>query len=938
MDRIIINKYTAGFILVLLFLAPIAFAQSPGEELREGYQKRNSMAGQSLLKNYPARNIGPVVQGGRVVDIDVNTRNTNEYLVAYASGGVFKTANNGITFEPIFDGVDALGIGDIAMAPSDNTIIYIGTGEKNSSRSSYAGTGVYRSSDGGKTWQHLGLTDSQHISRVIVHPGNPDIVWVASLGALYSHNDMRGVFKTTDGGKTWNKTLFVNDSTGITDLVINPQNPDQLWAASWERTRKSWNFKGSGPGSRIYRSNNGGETWFKTMDGFPEGPQVGRIGLAVSPSSPNVVYAFLDNQAEKKEEKEDEEKKLRPVDFKTMTREAFMAMDIDELDEFLKDNGYPKKYNAERVKKEVSEGEYTLEDIANYFGDANANLFNTTVVGAELYRSDDGAITWKKMNSYDLEGVYFTYGYYFGEVRVSPTNPDQVYVFGVPLLKSNDSGVTYARIDSLGDVHVDHQALWINPADPDHLRLGNDGGLYESHDGGAYWRHINNMPVGQFYTVNVDMEKPYNVYGGLQDNGSLVGSSKSIPNRTAHWQRVFGGDGMFIAPDPRNADLVYTGFQFGNYYKKDRKTGETTKITPQHDIGAPKLRFNWRTPLVLSVHNPGIVYLGAQRLYRSMDQGENWTAISPDLTQDRPHGNVPFSTITEISESTLKFGLVYVGTDDGNVHVSTSAGDEWRQINVGLPKDKWVSSVFASPHDENHVFVTLNGYREDDFNAYAFVSEDQGKTWQSVTGSLPKMVVNDLIQDPVNPGLLYLGGDNGTYISLDRGASWQLVNAIPNVASYDLIVHPRDHELVVGTHGRSIFVMDVKPLQAVAGRVNEPIIAFQMDDITFSDQWGEKRYPYLEANTPGLNLKYYVGQEAGEIKIEVYNADNELVRTLSAPGTTKGFHSLRWDLKITGYSKKRRKVEPQPYYAPKGSYTLKFINGDVEDLVSLVVK
>ncbi len=938
MDRIFTNMYYIGFILLFLCLTASTSAQSPGETLREGYQHRNTLAGKSLLKNYPARNIGPVVQGGRVVDIDVYTNNTNKYLVAFASGGVFKTNNNGITFEPVFDGVDALGIGDIALAPSDNRILYIGTGEKNSSRSSYAGTGVYKSTDDGKTWQHLGLTDSQHISRVIVHPNNPDIVWVAALGALYTHNDMRGVFKTTDGGKTWKKTLFVNDSTGITDLIINPQNPGQLWAASWERTRTSGSFKGNGPGSRIYRSDNGGESWFKTMDGFPEGPQVGRIGLAVSPSSPSVVYAFLDNQAEEKEQQEDKEEKLRPIDFKTMTRDAFVALEEDELNTFLKDNGYPQKYNASRVKREVRAGRYTLEDIANYFGDANANLFNTSVVGAELYRSDDSGITWKKMNSYDLDGVYFTYGYYFGEVRVAPDNPDQVYVFGVPLLKSNDGGVTYARIDSLGDVHVDHQALWINPNDPGHLRLGNDGGLYESHDGGAYWRHINNMPVGQFYTVNIDMEKPYNVYGGLQDNGSLVGSSKSVPNRTPHWQRVFGGDGMFIAPDPRDAHLVYTGFQFGNYYKKDRKTGETTKITPQHDIGAPKLRFNWRTPLVLSTHNPDIVYLGAQQLYRSMDQGENWTAISPDLTQNHVQGNVPFSTITEISESLLKFGLIYVGTDDGNVHVSTSAGDEWRQISAGLPNDKWVSSVFASPHDEAHVFVTLNGYRDDDFNAYAYKSEDQGKTWQSVTSNLPNMVVNDLIQDPVNPNLLYLGGDNGTYVSLDRGSSWQLVNAIPNVASYDLVVHPREHELVVGTHGRSIFVMDVKPLQAVAGRVSEPIVAFQLKDIKFSDQWGEKRYPYLQANTPGLDLRYYVGQKAEEIKIEVYNEDNERVRTLSAPAAAIGFHSVPWDLKIMSYPKKKRKAAPKPYYAPKGRYSLKFINGDAEDVVSFVVK
>ncbi len=928
------NRFNFTFLLSLYSL--FSMSQSPGKELLEGYDQRNAMAGSSLLHSYPARNIGPTVQGGRVVDIDVNSSNINEYFVAFASGGLFKTENNGITFEPIFDQQGALGIGDIALAPSNNEIIYVGTGEKNSSRSSYAGTGIYKSMDGGKTWEHIGLENSQHISRVIVHPDNPDIVWVASLGALYTHNDVRGVFKSMDGGKSWNKTLFVNDSTGIVDLVINPQNPNQLWAASWERTRKSWNFKGNGPGSAIYRSHDGGENWYKTIDGFPTGPQVGRIGLAVSPTDPKVVYAFLDNQAEEKEEKEEEdEDKLKITDFSSMTTAELAALDDEKLDEFLKDNDYPKKYDAQRVKKEVAEGEYTPKAIADYFGDANANLFNTTVVGAELYRSDDGAITWKKMNSYDLDGVYFTYGYYFGEVRVSPENPDQIYVFGVPLLKSNDGGITYNRIDSLGDVHVDHQALWINPNNAKHLRLGNDGGLYESYDGGAYWRHINNMSVGQFYTVNVDMEEPYNVYGGLQDNGSLVGSSKSVPNRTKHWERVFGGDGMFIAPDPRNSDLVYTGFQFGNYYKKYRNDNKTVKITPQHDIGESQLRFNWRTPLVLSSHNPDIVYLGAQRLYRSFNQGDDWEPISPDLTKDVPQGNVPFSTITEISESLLKFGLVYIGTDDGKVHMTKSAGDSWIDISDGLPENKWVSSVFASPHKETDVFVTLNGYRDDDFKTYAYKSTDNGKTWMSVKGNLPEMVVNDLIQDPLNPELLYLGGDNGTYISLDAGKSWNLFTAIPNVASYDLIVHPRENELVVGTHGRSIFVVDAKPLQAVAGSELK-IQGFAPESIKHSEKWGEKRYGYLEPFDPEVELTYFV-ENQGEVIVEVLDESGKVVNTLTKT-TPAGFGKINWDVRILEPVKRKKKGQPDTFiYASKGKYKFRFKQGANTDEVDFEV-
>ncbi|MEM6524796.1 MAG: glycosyl hydrolase [Bacteroidota bacterium] len=928
-------RLTLPFIICLTCCT--SFAQTPGELLLQGYEARNKMSAESLLANYPARNIGPTVQGGRVVDIDVNANNVNEYYVAFASGGLFKTTNSGITFESIFDGNGALGIGDIALAPSNNAIIYVGTGEKNSSRSSYAGTGIYKSEDGGNSWVYIGLHDSQHISRVIVHPDDPETVWVASLGALYSKNDTRGVFKSTDGGKTWDKTLYINDSTGIVDLVVNPRNPRQLWAASWERSRSASKFKGNGTGSGIYRSNDGGENWFKSMDGFPDGPQVGRIGLAVSPTSPSIIYAFLDNQAEEKEaQEEDEDDKLKINDFSEMTIEALMKLETDEFNDFLKSNGYPEKYDANRVKKEVKEGKYKPEDIANYFGDANANLFNTSVIGAELYRSDDSGSTWKKMNSYDLDGVYFTYGYYFGEVRVSTQNPDQIYVFGVPLLKSNDSGITYSRIDSLGDVHVDHQALWINPKNENHLRLGNDGGLYESYDGGAYWAHINNMPVGQFYTVNVDMEKSYNVYGGLQDNGSLVGSSNSIPNRTKKWERVFGGDGMFIAPDPRNSDLVYTGFQFGNYYKKNRRTNKTDKITPQHDIGEDKLRFNWRTPLVLSSHNPDIVYLGSQKLYRSFNKGDDWEPISPDLTKNLPQGNVPFSTITEVSESILQFGLIYVGTDDGNVQMTKSAGDSWVNVSSGLPNDKWVSSVSTSPHEKGHVFVALNGYRNDDFRTYVFKSENYGKSWTSIKSNLPEMVVNDLIQDPVNPNLLYLGSDNGTYVSMDRGESWQLLSSIPNVASYDLIVHPRDNELVVATHGRSIYVVDVKPLQAVAGTDAE-IKAFAKSNIRHSERWGERRYEYLKPFDPKVDLDYFI-RSSGNVTVQILDKNDNVIRSFSRLAQS-GFNRTYWDLRVNKPVKKKNKGQTQELvYADKGKYKIRFTKDTVSEVLNFEVR
>lgn len=924
-------------LVTILVLSSTLIAQQQLNDL-ESYKKRSILSEKSQLNNYPSRNIGPVIQGGRIVDIAVNNKNKKEYYLAYASGGLFKTENNGITFESIFDNIDALGIGDIALAPSDPNILYVGTGENNSSRSSYAGSGIYKSGDAGKSWQHIGLTNTQHIGRIVVHPQNPETLWVASMGSLYTHNAERGVYKSTDGGKSWEKTLFVNDSTGIIDLVINPKNPDQLWASAWERTRKAWNFKGNGQGSGIYRSDNGGKTWFRTMDGFPNGSQVGRIGLAVAENNPSIVYAFLDNQAEvEQDDQAEQDKTLRPADFLKMTTANVLAMQDKKLNKFLKDNNYPKKYSASVIKSELRSGKYASQAIANYFGDANAALFNTSVVGAELYRSDDAGITWKKMNSYDLDGIYFTYGYYFGEVRVSPSNDDLIYLIGFSILKSSDGGVTYARLDSIGDVHVDHHAMWIDDVDTEHILLGNDGGLYESYDEGANWRHINNMSVGQFYTVNVDMEKPYNVYGGLQDNGTLVGSSRSRPNRTKKWDRLFGGDGMFVAPDPRNSDIVYVGFQFGNYFKINRSTGERERITLQHDIGDPKLRFNWRTPVKLSSHNADIIYMGSQKLHRSFDQGKSWKAISPDLTKDKPQGNVPYSTISTIGESPLSFSVIYVGTDDGNVQVTTSGGTDWKPINKGLPQDLWVSSVVASPHNLGQVFITLNGYRNDDFQTYIYKSDDYGQNWQSLKSNLPEVVANDLIQDPVNPDLLYLGTDHGTYISMTAGSSWELLNTIPNVPAYDLIVHPRDNELVVATHGKSMFVVDVKPLQEIAGKTGYGIMGYKVQPLRFSKRWGEKRFPYAKSSEPRVTLKYFLEQDVESVNISIIDKEGRTIRSLNGKAE-KGYNQIVWDGKVTFPVKKRSKTPANEVYIPVGEYKIKFSTAEQSSTMNFEVK
>ncbi len=944
--------YIGLFAVISTDLAAQASSES---EITVSFQDRKKLAETSWLKNYPARNIGPTVQGGRIIDLDVNLKNTKEFYVAYASGGIFKTVNNGITFEPIFDNNDALGIGDMALSQTDSKIIYVGTGEKNSSRSSYAGSGMYKTFNGGMSWEFLGLAGTQHISRIILHPQDNNTVWVASLGALYTKNIDRGIFKSSDGGKTWKKTLFINDSTGIIDLVINPENPKQLWASSWERSRAAGAFKGNGVGSSIYRSNDGGETWSKSIAGFPQGKQVGRIGLDVCATKPNVVYAILDNQAEvedKKEKKKDD--KLKIADFKLMSKEEFAKLDDKKLDEFLKDNDFPKKYTAEVVKKEIATGKYTPKAIAEYFGaDAKANLFDTKVIGAEVYRSDDSGSTWKKMNSYDLDGVFYTYGYYFAEMRVSPDNADLVYIYGVPMLKSRDGGVTWHKLDTLRgmqDIHSDHHALWINPSDSKHILLGNDGGLYQSYDEGANWIHINNMSVGQFYSVNVDMETPYNVYGGLQDNGVLKGSSKSKPNETEHWKQIFGGDGMCVAPDPRNNNVVFAGYQFGNYSKLELDKEKEQSITPKHDINEIPLRFNWRTPLIMSKHNPDILYIGAQKVFRSLNQGETWEAISTDLTKNKKQNNVPLSTLTSLTESPLKFGLLYAGTDDGNVWVSKNGGGSWEAINNGLPADRWISSLSPSPHEEATVFISLNGYRNDEFKTYLFVSNDYGKTWKSIKGNLPESIANVTIQDPVNADLLYCGLDNGTYVSFDKGNTWNLFNSMLNVASYDMMIHPRDNELVVGTHGRSIYVTDVKPMQALKdGGLSKGIIAFAPQALHYNEKWGKKFYPWLDANVPKVNLMYFVGRNANEITIEILDEKKIVKRKFTSTGAV-GFQNVNWDVKVDNNTKagsipKKTKAtkttvasENSMVYATKGKYTIRLTNGTDTSEVSLEIK
>jgi len=921
-------------LLILLVFSAQSFAQKPvasSEQLmQQAAQNKKMLQSQTIFSEYPLRNIGPVIQGGRVTDIDVDPRNTNTYYVAYASGGLFKTINNGATFEAVFDGNEALGIGDVSLSQANPDVIWVGSGENNSSRSSYAGAGIFRSEDGGKTWQNKGLRHSQHMGRIVTHPTDENIAWVASLGALYSNNDQRGLYKTTDGGTTWNKSLFINDSTGVIDIAIHPSNPDILWATSWERSRAAWDFKGNGPGSGIWKSTDGGQTWARSEQGFPTGKQVGRIGLAVYPSNPDIIYALLDNQEEVRIEQRQRPASaegLQASAIRTMSANQFNAISNDELEKYLRDNRYPAKYTAVSVKKAVKAGEYTIADIADYLGTTPPPEFSTTVKGAEVYRSEDGGKSWKKTHEPRIDALYSTYGYYFGEIRVSPADDKEIYILGVPMLRSVNGGKTFERIDNKqvdeygNRVHVDHQALWINPNDANHIILGNDGGLYVTWDRAENWTHYNNKPVGQFYTVMVDMATPYNVYGGMQDNGVYYGSSRSQPNRSRHWEPLSGGDGMHVVTDPRNHRVVISGSQFGSYARYDLDAGSRTSITPPAEIGKDRHRFNWNTPVVRSPHNADIIYMGSHYAMRSLNQGNSFEIISPDLTKNRPQGNVPYSTITSISESPHAFGTLWVGTDDGNVQLTHDGGLTWTNVTSNLPADLWVAKLQASPHDKGTAFVALTGYRYDDFNAYLYKTTDYGKSWTSINGNIPNEATNIVIQDEVNPDLLYAGTDHGSYISLNSGSVWHPLAGMPNVATYDMIVHPRDKELVIGTHGRSIFIMDVKPLQDLTiNKLSEYILVWEPESMRRAPNWGAPSAPIYSTSpeTPTMPILYY-SANGGSMKVKISNEDGTFVHE-STINAKAGFDHYDWNLQ--GLDSDKKSV-----YVAVGTYTLEITNG-----------
>ncbi|MHB8055260.1 MAG: WD40/YVTN/BNR-like repeat-containing protein [Candidatus Aminicenantales bacterium] len=804
-----------------------------------------------IFKTLNYRSIGPTRESGRFIDFAVPLQQKHTFYAAAATGGLWKTTNNGQTFSPLFAGEKAFSIGDVAVAPSNPDILWVGTGEANNSRTTYYGDGVYKSVDGGRTWKNMGLPESHHIGRIVIHPTNPDIVYVAALGHLYSENPDRGLYKTTDGGLTWTKALDVVEggrAIGCVDVVMDPMNPDVLVAATYDRLRKFWTYNIGGPGSGIHKTVDGGKTWTKLTNGLPGG-LLGRIGLAISSKNPKILYAVIENVN-------------KP------------------------------KISPEARWKEIQEGKAS-----------------TGMIDGEVYRSDNAGETWAKVSP-EKTSIGGYPGYYYGQIIVDPADEAHVYVLSVGVLESKDGGKTWGPQPPFrfgGDNH----ALWIDPADSGHMLLGFDHGLGVTWDAGKNWFHPDNLPLGQLVAVGYDNAYPYNVAAGLQDNGSAMGPSTKkggMPIRMEDWASVGGGDGMTNVFDRKSNRFLYNESQFGSLQRTDLVTGETK------DIGYRKegMRFNWNSPVIVSAHDPKVIYFGGNIVLKSTNRGETWAEISPDLTTNDPaklpnktggDGNIQACTITFMAESILKAGLLWAGTDDGLVWMTKDDGKNWTKVSDKIAGNPgyWVSRVEASASDPATAYVSYSGFRNDDFRPFLYKTTDYGETWTSLSGNLPNATINVVREDPRNPNLLFVGTDGAISASLDGGKSWMsLKGSLPTVPVHDLQIHPRENDLIVATHGRSAWIADISAIEESTPQVLEEDVhlfsiepGYAWSEIlpkqTFSANFSGKSEP------AGMTINYYLKTKPqGEVTIQILQGAMKIAE-LKGPAEA-GFNSVIWPM------------------------------------------
>lgn len=879
-----------------LFHSKEVTPMSAQERLR-GYEQRLRMEAASPFGNVKWRNVGPEIQGGRVVDIQGSRSNL---YVAYATGGLWKTTDQGITWTPLFDNQSAVAIGSFAIAPDGKTI-WVGSGENNSQRTSYAGMGVFKSTDGGASWQNMGLADTHRIGRVLIDPKNPNTVYVAAIGHLYSKNAERGVFKTTDGGRTWTHSLKIDPSTGVIDLAMDPSNPNVLYAAAWERERRAWNFLEGGPESALYKSTDAGKTWHKLTNGLPLG-ETGRVGVATSPSNPHIVYAFVDNQAPDEDEIYKDEftasDTLTIHRFRLMTDEQLQGVPENKLSQFLRGN-LPNGMQTSDVVKKIKAKTMGVKELSALMEEVDPDIFNEEHIEQQLFRSDDDGKTWKRLFTGNIG--YTQVGYYAGRITVNPKDAMDVYLTGPIMIHSTDGGKTWAQIAR--SLHADFHAYFIDPADTTFRAVGNDGGLYLSYDSGNNWRHIENMAVGQFTTIAVDNAKPYNIYGGLQDNGTMKGPSTYQIGRSSPtaWTSINGGDGAAVAIDPReDANTVYSGSQFGSETGFDAITNDRWFFSVPAPKDKSKQRFNWVSPILISPHHPDIIYFASQRLYRSLDRGKTWEVLGGDLTKNLPNGDVPFSTIKDVSESPFRFGVIYIGSDDGTVKVTQDHGRTWDDISTPA-KDKWVSRVIASKWDAATVYVAQNGYRDDDFAPYLWKSTDFGKHWTSIVGDLPTECINVVREDPTRKDLLYVGTDMGVFVSYNGGAKWEPLNGgMPHAPVHDLAIQAREGELVAATHSRSVWVLKLKQIYDLDKDLRaKDLFIFPVSNMTRSARWGlDNKADWDTSPTRAVPLNVEVWtKQSGPAQLQIIDKDGKVVKEKQVQLLT-GYNTVDIDLKL----------------------------------------
>lgn len=861
----------------LMLLANLA-AQEAGVP----YDDRDFLQ-KEILGKIRARSIGPANYGGRILDFAVDAANPSTYFVATASGGVFRTTNRGQTFAPIFDDQNVTSIGDIAVAPSNAQMVWVGTGEANNQRSSYWGDGIYKSADGGKTWKHMGLRGTDHIGRIAIHPRNPDIVYVAALGALYTPNKERGLYRTRDGGKTWTCVKQLGEDVGFVDVAIDPVNSEQIYASSYERRRRAWNISYGGQGSAIWKSDDAGDTWKRLEGGLPSG-EIGRIGLDAFLGGEGITYAVVENL--------NPAPTGRGVERPTSDGEPEQAP-------IRRDND-PDVLDADRDERDAVP---QAQD--------RAQGSRRRVIGSEVYRTNDGGVTWTRTGA-----AGGSPNYYYGQIRVDPTDAEKVYVLGVQAQASSDGGKTWRSNLGTG-LHVDHHALWIDPKDGNHMLLGNDGGFGESYDGGKHWDFLNDLAIGQFYAIGVDNRDPYWVYGGLQDNGTWgipVRSTTTSGLTRADAKRINGGDGFYVCVDPTDPNIVYSESQFGGVGRQDLRTGANRSIKPAADRGMPPARFNWMTPILISPHDPRTIYVCSQYVHRSRNRGDRFETISQDLTtadKEKLAGNVPHCTITTIDESPRTAGKLLVGTDDGKVWLTKNGGALWEDLGkrfTGLPMALWVSRVHWSPHDAQIAYVSFTGYREDHRKPYLFITTDGGETWRSIVNDLPESPINVVREHPRNHNVIFVGQENGLRVSIDGGTSWQtLAGGMPAALPvHDLVVHPREADLVVGTHGRGIWIFDIAVLEEANAAITSQAITLAPARngwlLRSAPNHGFRGARNWVARNPELNpvFRYVLSQDAdSQVKIEVLDAAEKVLFTTN--GSSKaGLQEIVWNPRGAG--------------------------------------